>query len=150
MTALTPSELRPGLCAFLDHRVLMECPGSRANVRTRANLVNRPGPFLVVAALPDDTWLCVPLVSHAGSGKHALDQALKSGPGNGWLHRASYFSVHQFWIIPGACIVEASGGEFSPEGKRQRYADKAPEALEAVARRQFDSDAPYRVVSQLP
>ena len=149
MSALQLHEVRPGLCAFLDPAVLIACPGVRANVRTRANLVNRPGPFLLAEAMADTVFLCVPLVSHAGASRMALDQRLKRGPGNGWTLRASYFSMHQFWTIPAACIVQASDGEFSPVGQRQTYAAHEPEALAAIAARRSDSDAPYRPVAQL-
>ena len=148
MSAITAEEVRPGLSVFLDNHVLLGCADCRSNARTRANLVNRPGPFLVLAEAAGG-WLCVPLVSHAGASRLALDQALKSGPGNGWTHRPSYYSIHQFWIIPTERLVEASGGEFSPHGDRQRYAAKRPDALEAIARRQFDSDAPYRSLPDL-
>ncbi len=149
MTAITEAEVRPGLCAFLDPQVLAACPGVRSNVRARTNLVNRPGPFLLVAARPDGDFLCVPLVSNPGFGRQLLDQALKTGPGNGWTLRNSYFSVHQFWIIPPDCVLQASEAEISPVGRRQRYADTAPAALAAVADRQFDSDTPYRPVAAL-
>lgn len=134
---------------FLDIDALLACPGCRSNARTRANLVNRPGPFLVLAAVQDGAWLCVPLLSKVGANKLPLVQTLKSGPGLGWVSRPSFYSCHQFWIISTDCLIKASGGEFSPEGNRQRYAADQPAELAAIARHQHDSDAPYRPVAQL-
>jgi hypothetical protein len=149
MVAVNANEVRPGLSAFLDDRVLAQCPGCRSNARTSANLVNRPGPFLVLAMMPDDAWLCVPLISNPGASRLALDQTLKSGPGNGWRERMSYYSLHQFWVIPTPCLLSASAGEFSPVGNRQRYADEHSEALSKIIHHQFDSDSPYRLVADL-
>ena len=149
MTRLTKEELAPGLSVFLDPQVLLATPGCRSNARTRANLVNRPGPFLLVAAMPDDAWLCAPLLSNTGGSRGQLDQRLKSGPGNGWIGRPSFYSFHQFWILPTDAIVAASDGEFSPVGNRQRYAAQHPPALAEIAQHQFDSDAPYRAVATL-
>lgn len=152
MTQLSPEEVTAGLCVFLDVAVLVDCAGCRSNARSRANLANRSGPFLLVGPAPGaaaDSWLCVPLLSNAGSNRLVLDRALKSGPGGGWIGRDSYFSRHQFWIIPTGCVVEASGGEFSPTGQRQRYARNAPAALAAIAAHMNDSDSPYRHVKEL-
>ena len=149
MTQLTEAEIAPGLAVFLDVAVLVACPECRSNARSRANLANRPGPFLVVAPVAEGTWLCVPLLSTAGRNRLTLDQALKSGPGMGWIGRSSHYSRHQFWIIPTDCLIQASSDELSPRGNRQRYAANAPAALATIAAGRNDSDAPYRRMPDL-
>ncbi len=150
MTRLTQDELSPGLSAFLDPAVLLTFPACRSNARTRANLANRRGPFLLVSERPDGTWLCTPLLSQSGGSRDKLDQRLKSGPGNGWIARSSFYSFHQFWLLTPDAIIAASDGEFSPVGNRQRYAAHHPAALAEIERHQFDSDAPYRLMKDLP
>lgn len=147
MAALTKEEITPGLNAFLDPAVLRACDGVQCNARD-ARFADRPGFFLVVEIdLAAGECLCTPLFSRDGPSRVPLDRALKTGPGNGWKARKSYFDRFQFYIIPVACMIRASSGEMSRVGRRQRYASATPQALADVALHKDSSDVGYRPFS---
>lgn len=150
MTAIDVAEIGPSLVTFLDVGALRRCPGSSCTTPVVAGVVhgtNRNGPFLVLGVnAVARSSLCVPLYGSGGPQRMPLDQKLKTGPGRGWREGLSFFSVYEFWLIPLACFAEASHIEFSEPGNRQRYAQRHPEALDAIIAHKDDSRSPFTPV----
>lgn len=149
MAALLPAELQPGLSVFLTEHLLRR----EADVLTNARLIDngtlgidRDGFFLLLRRDEARMWLSVPLFSHDGPDRFALDQTLKTGPGSGWKSRASYYHRFHFWRLPAAAIVLASQGEKCAVGNRNRYASMRRDVLDLIAAQEGDSDMPFRAL----
>lgn len=120
---VTAEEVEPGLVTYLDPAKLTNCQGCTTNLPDLTRIPNRDGPFLILAEEEPGQFLAVPLFGAEGVDglKCELDNDLKIGPGSGWRNRVSYWHTHHFWIIPAACVEEASTREFNARNARKRY-----------------------------
>ncbi|MES2524512.1 MAG: hypothetical protein V4617_17570 [Gemmatimonadota bacterium] len=147
---LTLEEIRPGVVAALDTTILRGLGGSLTNAVSgpegdRAVVdVHR---FLVVHVdAATATCTAVPLYDRGAVGNQPLDDAKKSGPGEGWIGAEWFFSRWQHWRIPLTAVVEASVAEDTNLSERRSYATADRSALDDIRVWESRNRAAYRPV----
>lgn len=130
MTAIQRHELVPGLCAFLDTKILAEradssfspnCP----SIRVPANISRIP--FLILEHVASKTALfCVALSTVRDIDQEPLDDRLKSGGSFRWQSESCFFHTGEGWLIPNDTFMAASHVEMRKVTDRMRYARRSP------------------------
>ena len=137
MTAISLTEIQPGLVVHLDTGILRSLGGSETNAELSPGndrAVVEPHYFLVLAVdAPLQTAIAVPLFSKATNGSERLDPAKKRGTFQFWSGAVSYFSKWQHWRIPLSALVAASGPEATQISDRCTYALGDSTTLDAIA-----------------
>lgn len=147
---LTLDEIEPGLVVTLDTGILRTVGGSMTNA-VRDGQADRAVTgvhrFLVVH-LDAAAALCtaVPLYDRSAVGNQPIDDAKKSGPADGWIGDAWFFSRWQHWKVPLAAVVAASVPEDTGPTQRRRYAKDDRSALDDIRVWDSRNRAGYRVV----
>jgi hypothetical protein len=134
MSALEPSEIRPGLVARIDTDALRAAGGSETNAQATAaqdRAVRGVHDFLVLA-VDASRGVCtaVPLFPKTAPGSSPLDPRKRAGDVAGWLEAPAFFSHWQHWRIPIAALASAAADDPGAPDARRSFAATDPDALQ--------------------
>lgn len=137
MTALTTSEIIPGVVARLDTQQLRLAGGSETNAQitdSEDRAVTDARDFLIVAVdARKGVCTAVPLFARSSPGSAPLIAAKRHGDVGTWLTEDVHFSRWQHWRIPIGALGAASALEPSDVGGRRGFAVGDADTLQDLA-----------------
>ena len=137
MTALTTSEIAPGVVARLDTQQLRALGGSETNAQrtaTEDRAVTDTHDFLVVEVdARRASCTCMPLFNRSSPGSSPLVIEKRQGNVEGWLTDDLHYSHWQHWRIPLAHLAEASADDPGEPGARRTFASGDADTLRDLA-----------------
>ena len=137
MTALTTSEIVPGVVARIDTQQLRTLGGAETNAQitdAEDRAVADARDFLVVAVdAAKGTCTCLPLFGRSSPGSAPLVVEKRSGDVGSWMSDVVHYSRWQHWRVPLAAFSAASAEEPSDADARRGYAVGDADTLQDLA-----------------